>query len=228
MHQNWGRLLFIHWPVNKDQLRPFIPAELALDTFEGSAWITLTPFTIWDGHLFPPFALRLPGLSSMHELNLRTYVRYEGMPGVWFFSLDTNSWLATVGARTFFHLPYYRAMIEVKQDAAHIDYKLKRIRDRAYFEASWNVEAKMPQSVEGSREYFLTERYCLYSRTHDKLYRARIHHQPWPLQHAHLDRLSSNIIERHELLSPKGEPVIHYAEEVSVDIWPPELMARVS
>jgi len=46
MHQNWGKLLFMHWPINAELLRPRIPSQLAIDTFDGSAWIGEIPFTI--------------------------------------------------------------------------------------------------------------------------------------------------------------------------------------
>ena len=52
----------------------------------------------------------VPGLSSFHETNVRTYVHRAGCdPGVWFFSLDAANRLAVLAARTTFHLPYYHA-----------------------------------------------------------------------------------------------------------------------
>ena len=86
MHQNWGKLLFMHWPIAAELLRPLIPAQLEIDTFEGSAWIGVVPFTMWGirASFLPP----IPGTSAFHELNVRTYVHCNGVPGVWFFSLD--------------------------------------------------------------------------------------------------------------------------------------------
>lgn len=112
MYQSWGKLLFIHWEMPADVLKTRIPARLELDTFEGKAWVSLTPFTIWGNRLLytPP----IPWLSSFHELNLRTYVHSKGVPGVWFFSLDANSRLVVKGARAFFHLPYHTARISLE------------------------------------------------------------------------------------------------------------------
>src|SRR5688500_4091579 len=117
MHQNWGKLLFMHWRIKQELLTPYIPSELEIDTFGDSAWIAVTPFTMWDIRAFPPFIPAVPVLSAMHELNVRTYVHYDGVPGVWFFSLDANSAAAVFGARTLFHLPYYNAEIELEQSA---------------------------------------------------------------------------------------------------------------
>jgi len=47
MYQSWGKLLFLHWPVPADLLRPLVPEPLAIDTFEGTAWVGITPFTMW-------------------------------------------------------------------------------------------------------------------------------------------------------------------------------------
>jgi uncharacterized protein YqjF (DUF2071 family) len=211
----------MHWRINKDVLRPHIPSDLEIDTFGDSAWIAITPFTMWDVRAFPPFIPPLPGLSSMHELNIRTYVHYNGVPGVWFFSLDTNNAAAVIGARTFFHLPYYNAEIILKQRGDNISYKLVREDEPdAQFEASWTIGKKLPPSQPGSREFFLTERYVLYTEHHGNLYQARIYHQPWPLQKAELKRFDSNIIECNGLPEPDGDPLLHYAEEVNVDVWP--------
>ena len=115
MHQSWGKLLFIHWPIAETLLRPLVPAGLEIDTFKGTAWIAEVPFTMWDIRAFPPYVPAVPGLRAMHELNVRTYVQRDGVPGVWFFSLDCNNTAAVLGARTFYYLPYYNAEIELEQ-----------------------------------------------------------------------------------------------------------------
>jgi uncharacterized protein YqjF (DUF2071 family) len=220
MHQTWGKLLFMHWRIDANLLRPLIPNALEIESFDGSAWIAIAPFTMWDIRAFPPYFPALPGLSSAHELNVRTYVHYDHVPGVWFFSLDCNSAAAVLGARAFFHLPYYRADIDLEQGDDRIDYSLKRLdHPAATFAASWRIGDPSPRSQPGSLEFFLTERYCLYSEDDGELFRARIQHQPWPLQKAELMSFKSTMIESHGLPSPKGEPLLHYCEELSVEVW---------
>ena len=80
MHQDWGKLLFMHWRVDPELVRPLIPDALTLDTYDGSAWVAIAPFTMWDIRPFPPLLPAIPGLSSMHELNVRTYVYFDDMP----------------------------------------------------------------------------------------------------------------------------------------------------
>ena len=221
MHQAWGKLLFMHWRIEERELRPLIPAGLEIDSLDGTGWIGIIPFTMWDIRAFPPYLPAVPGLSAFHELNVRTYVHYQGVPGVWFFSLDANSSSAVMGARTFYHLPYYNADIDLAQSGNTIDYALKRTDEpQASFKGSWNVGETIPFSHPESLEFFLTERYCLYSEKDGVLYRARIFHQPWPLQKATMNFYQTTMIESLGLKAPPGDPVLNYAESLDVDIWP--------
>jgi uncharacterized protein YqjF (DUF2071 family) len=226
MHQNWGKLLFMHWAIDVELLRPLIPARLSIDTFDGKAWIGVVPFTMWG--IRASFLPAIPGTSAFHELNVRTYVHFGGVPGVWFFSLDAAHSLAVWGARTFYHLPYFNAEMSLDQEAKTINYASKRIDKQgapAEFQSSWIIGESLPQSTPESLEFFLTERYCLYSFHRHQLYRSRIFHQPWPLRSATLDSYQSTMIESFGIPQPQGEPLLHYAESIAVDIWP---LRRVS
>ncbi|HEX8494760.1 MAG TPA: DUF2071 domain-containing protein [Pyrinomonadaceae bacterium] len=220
---NWGKLLFMHWPIAAQALRPLIPKGLTIDTFDGKAWIGVVPFTMWG--VRPTFMPPVPGLSEFHELNVRTYVHLDGVPGVWFHSLDAASQLAVWGARTFFHLPYFHAEMSLEQEDDTIIYNSDRTEEdalAAQLQATWKIGERLPESEPGSLEFFLTERYCLYAADGEKLYQLRINHPPWPLQQAELSSYESTMIESHGLPTPKGEPLLHYAEELHVEAWPLE------
>ena len=107
MRQVWHDLLFTHWPVHPDELRPLVPAQLELDLYNRHAWVAVTPFHMSDVRMraLPP----IPGMSAFPELNVRTYVKFGGVPGVFFFSLDAASRLAVIGARAAYFLPYFHA-----------------------------------------------------------------------------------------------------------------------
>jgi uncharacterized protein len=219
MHQEWGKLLFMHWRISENLLRPHIPAALQIDTYGDSAWIGIVPFTMWDIRGFPPYMPPIPGLDEMHELNVRTYVHYDGVPGVWFFSLDANSTAAVLAARSVYHLPYYSADIDL-QGKRKIRYRLKRREDPpAQFKATWAVGDPLPKAQPGSREFFLTERYLLYSESEGQIFRARIYHEPWELYKAELTDFGSTMLEAQRITQPKTQPILHYAEQQSVDIW---------
>ena len=222
MEQHWGKLLFMHWPISVERLRQLVPPQLTIDTYDGEAWIGITPFTMWDVRL--SFTPPVPYLSDFHELNVRSYVLYRGVPGVWFFSLNTNSSMTVFAARTFYFLPYFNARIDLQQEGDTIHYNLRRTDDDrpAEFNATWKIGDDLPEAEPGTLEFFLTERYCLYSASGESIYRARIHHQPWPLQQAKLISHASDIAESDYLPKLKGEPLVHYAEAIAVDVWPPE------
>lgn len=225
MHQYWGKLLFMHWAIDPEVLAPLLPSHLSIDTFEGKAWIGVVPFTMWGirASFLPP----IPGTSAFHELNVRTYVHFKGLPGVWFFSLDAANSLAVWGARTFYYLPYFNAEMSLaqqgRQQGSRIEYASTRHDARgapAELRAAWTIGEPLAQSQPGSIEFFLTERYCLYSYHREQLYRSRIFHEPWPLQSATLDSYQSTMITSLGVAEPAGGPLLHYAESIGVDIWP--------
>ena len=159
MHQDWGKLLFMHWRVDPTLIRHLVPDALELDLYGDSAWIGIVPFTMWDIRAFPPFAPTVPGLDEMHELNVRTYVHLNGVPGVWFFSLDATKVIPVLAARFFFALNYLKARIDLCQAGRIINYALNRppqeMNPGAELEVSWTIGDRLPSAEPGSREFFL-------------------------------------------------------------------------
>ena len=221
MRQWWGKLLFMHWPVEVSALRPLVPPQLSIDTFDGQAWVGVVPFKMWG--VRPYFTPPVPGLNSFLELNVRTYVHHRGVPGVWFLSLDIDSPFARWGGRQFFFLPYHNAAMSLGQRENFIDYASDRPAGdapAAGFHAGWTIGEHLPPAEPDSLEFFLTERYCLYSSFREQLYRCRVFHDPWPLRAAEVSSHESTMLEAAGLAQPLGEPLLHYAEELKVDIWP--------
>jgi uncharacterized protein YqjF (DUF2071 family) len=224
LRQQWSDLLFLHWPVPAALLQPLLPPRLQVDTHDGMAWLAVVPFQM--SKVRTRITPEVPGTNAFLELNVRTYVHLDGVPGVWFFSLDATSALAVWVARTFFHLPYLRASMQMSAPTADSRHFIARrthgSAPPASFSASWQVGAPLPPAEPGSLAFFLTERYCLYTtnKTQTKLYRGRVAHTPWPLSTAEVLKLESNLIEAHGLPTPAGEPVVHFGGPVSVELWP--------
>ena len=221
MRQHWSKLLFMHWPLPADLIRPLLPRRLAVDTFDGQAWIAITPFTVRG--LRASFLPPVPGTSTFHELNVRTYVHLDGAPGVWFFSLDAANTAAVIGARLSYHLPYMRAEMLQHQEGNTIRYTSRRTQQDAppaIFNATWQVGEHLPPAEPGSLAFFLTERYALYAAQGEKLFQARIFHEQWPLQTAAIGEWQSSMISAAGLPEPASPPLLHYSEHVEVDIWP--------
>ncbi|MFZ5813696.1 MAG: YqjF family protein [Bacillota bacterium] len=220
MHQAWNDLLFAHWQVEPDRLQPLVP--LPLDLFDGMAWVAVVPFWMSRIHLrrLPP----VPGTHTFPELNLRTYVRVGGRPGVWFFSLDAASRPAVEVARRLFHLPYYHARMQIRPEGDGFVYQSERRDPRggpARFAARYRPSGPVRQATPGSLEHWLTERYALYARSRaGRFYRGEIDHLPWPLQPAEAEITENSIAAAAGFDLPGGRPLLHYARHLSVRIWP--------
>jgi uncharacterized protein YqjF (DUF2071 family) len=214
MGQTWDDLLFIHYRVSAEQLRPLVPEALELQEHSGSAWLGVTPFVVTG--LRARGLLPLPVASSFRELNVRTYVTRDGMPGIWFFSLDASSQVAVEAARRLYRLPYFRADISVRRRGDELLYDCSRGEGKA-FSAVYRPDGAVFTAEPGSLEHFLTERYCLYAQHEQKLYRADIHHRLWPLQPAQA-RIDLNTMPPVKV--PQGDTLVHYSARQDVVIWP--------
>jgi len=221
MAMRWHDLLFIHWPIRPQVLRPLIPAALELDTFDGWAWLGVVPFRMTGVRLrsLPEF----PYLSAFPELNVRTYVQTPGRSGVWFFSLDAASWLAVRAARAWYGLPYYDARMHVVQEGETVHYHSTRTHRRAApaaFDASYAPSGAVYHASPGTLDHWLTARYCLYAADRrGRVGYGDIHHAPWPLQAATADiRVNTMVLPLHIEL-PHTQPVLHFARRLEVVAW---------
>lgn len=227
MRQTWHELLFAHWPVDPEILSPLIPQKLAIDVLDGQAWVGVVPFRMSNVH--PRFIPSMPGLSAFPELNVRTYVKAEDKPGVWFFSLDAANEVAVWAARQFYYLPYFNAKmaVECQPDGATIQYRSQRVHPgtlaaalRATYRPVGEVFAPQP----GTLEWWLTERYCLYTEHKGQIYRGEIQHPPWSLQVAEWEIEENTMAAAHGILLPDIPPLLHYASRQDMVNW---LLERV-
>lgn len=224
MAQSWHDLLFAHWPIDPAFMRPYIPAALLIDTFDGQAWIAVVPFRMSGVRLreTPP----LPWLSAFPELNVRTYVVADRKPGVWFLSLDARNPAAVAIARAWFHLPYFRARMNCEARNGWIHYASERTHPSASpatLRVSYRPAGEIFEAKPGTLERFLTERYCLYSTDpRGRLYRGEIHHQPWQLQIAEANFQQNSMTEAFGITQPSQKPLLHFARRQDVVVWHPQ------
>jgi uncharacterized protein YqjF (DUF2071 family) len=214
MGQTWDQLLFAHYRVAIEQLQELVPEGLEVEQHSGSAWLGVTPFVVTG--LRARGLVPLPFTSSFRELNVRTYVTRDGKPGIWFFSLDASSQIAVEAARRLYRLPYFRADITVRHRDGDILYECSRNEGKA-FSGAYGPDGEVFNAEAGSLEHFLTERYCLYAQHRGRIYRAEIHHRPWPLQPARAS-VALNTMPPFEV--PEDDPLVHYSERQDVVIWP--------
>jgi len=220
MLQNWRDLLFLHWEYPAEAIQSTLPEGLSVDTFEGKAYLGIIPLFMRD--VRPPLVPPLPGVSNFLELNLRTYVHdRNGIPGVWFYSLNANQWLAVKTARALFHLPYYYAAMTSWRDPAQgICYRARREAAPAH-ELSYDylAQGRSVASEPGSLEFFLIERYVLFawaasSRT---LYALRVWHPPYPLERVGVTRWDTELFAL-DGFPPPARPPDHLVFSPGVDV----------
>lgn len=222
MTQTWERLLFAHWPVPPNIMKEHLPKHLPLDTYDGYAWIGIVPFYMCG--IRPRWLPSVPYLSAFPEINVRTYVVRDGKPGVYFFSMDVTNPLAVQLARGVFHLPYYRAKMQIERSGAGWRYNSKRTNrfaPHAEFAGFYAPTSNVYRASAGSIDEWLTERYCLYTTHSGTLYRGEIHHLPWPLQRAEAELETTEMhSEFHRYITASTAPLLHYADTLKTLIWP--------
>ncbi len=229
MRQTWRDLLFAHWPVPPEMLRPLLPDSLAVETFDGAAWVGVVPFRMTGVRLRgTPYS---PLADAFPELNVRTYVTprgpdgaARGKPGVWFFCLDAGSALAVAVARRWYHLPYFNAQMFASHEGERVRYVSRRKHRGARpatFTGTYGPTAPVSLSQPGTLESWLTERYALYTTDpQGHLYRGDIHHAQWPLQAAEAEITLNTMAAAHGITLPDMPPLLHFARRLDVRCWP--------
>ncbi len=214
--QTWLNLAFIHWEIDYDDLRSRVPAELDIDLHDGKAWIAIVPFDMKGVTLRG--CPKVSFLSDFPEINVRTYVSYQGKPGVWFFSLDVPGRFTTWTARTFFHLPYRQGAVSISEDVQGFEYR-QNVGEEV-FKANYKPLEKETWSKD-SFEQWSTERYCLYCQSRKgNLYRTEVHHPQWLLQKAVLKIHENSMLENFKI---KGQhPSVLFSKQIDVVAYRPE------
>jgi uncharacterized protein YqjF (DUF2071 family) len=222
MAQTWRDLLFAHWRVPPAMLERLLPKSLPVDTYDGHAWVGVTPFVL--AGLRPRGGIPLPWGSRFPELNVRTYTTVGGKPGIFFLSLDAANPLAVEAARRAYRLPYFRARMRIARRGPTVRYTSERTSSDgapAAFEGEYRAAGQVFKAEPGSLDYFLAERYCLY--TVDEAgtpLRGEIQHPPWPLQRAEATIARNTMTEPWGIELPDEEPVLHFSRLQNVVIWP--------
>lgn len=239
LRQRWSQLLFLHWAWDPAVVQRTLPPGLAVDTFDGKAWLGVVPFFMRG--VRPPYFPPVPGISNFLGLNVRTYVYdAQGRPGVWFYSLDANLWLAVELARAWWHLPYQHAEMSAPVEAdGTVDYAVRRQSAERESNFRYRAAGGGRKSAVGSQEFFLIERYRFFAHDAERgrLFTGRVAHAPYRVSSAEvpvwddapLEMAGFNPAARKSVLAtPRGRAPDHVcaAEEVDVEVFAPECVAQ--
>jgi len=218
MTQKWEDLLFLNFPVPPETMLDHIPSGLELDTYEGKAWITVIPFKITDMRMrmLPPF----PYIRKFFELNVRTYVKKDAIPGIYFFSLDASKLLPVLGARMT-TLPYYYAKMNMKKRGDWFHYYSKRRGfSKPAFKGKYRPISEKCIPAAGTLSHWLVERYYLWTEMKNILLSGGIHHLPWEIAEAEVDLTHEEYPPFLSNKEDKKQMVFYYASSMRVLFWP--------
>jgi len=224
LSQSWHTLTFLHWEIHPNALEAHLPLGLEIDLFEGRAFVGTIPF--WMKHVRPRWLPSVPFVSSFPEFNVRTYVIKDGKPGVYFLTLDAQSLVTCMYATRAYGLPYRYASCRLKVKPHRYEWSSKRRSDGVSLVGHAEAYGPILTAERGTLEYFLFERYCLYSVHKGKLHRGYTHHNPWEFQEATAHVQSNTLTESYDLgiadvLNPD---IIHVSSGVDVHTWTMELV----
>lgn len=221
--QGWSSLTFLHWPYPAEVVQPLLPERVEVDTFDGTAWVSVTPFLMTGFRLgpLPPFG----PLSTFPETNVRTYVRGpDGRDGLWFLSLEADCLPTVVGASAVYGVPYRWADMSVERGEV-VRYRSRRRRaGRGARPPAHDIRVRPGAPREPSAlEDWLTGRWRAFTTVAGRLAAASVQHEPWPLHDVQVVTLEESLVEASGLPAPGGEPLAQWSPGVHVRLghpWP--------
>ncbi|MER6028794.1 DUF2071 domain-containing protein [Streptomyces sp. NPDC001851] len=202
----WQTQTFLHWAYPPEEVRRLLPDGLVVDTYEGSAWVSLTPFVMAD--VRPPgFPAALP---AFEETNLRTYVRGpDGREGLWFLSIEVSA-PVMLAARAI-GAPYHLGRLALsRREDVQAYTGTRRGGGPRYRVAVRPGEPIRPTH----RDVWLTSRWRCFSRRLGMLWETPVEHEPWPLREAHLVDVEETLVSAAGLPPPAAQPLLHFSEGV--------------
>ncbi|HEV2946393.1 MAG TPA: DUF2071 domain-containing protein [Gemmataceae bacterium] len=218
--QGWRDLLFCHWAVPVEVLRAHVPRSLEIDVMDGSGWVSLVAFRM--ARVRPRWLPPLPPVSNFLELNLRTYVRYEDKPGVFFLSIHANKRVAVQVARWFSPLPYVFARMTLSRSNEGFRFHCDSADGRrdVNLVADYTPQSKVYATCQDSFSEWLLERYRLYvGNSSGDLIHAEVHHEPWFVQDVDLEIASSSLGFATGFELPRTSDRAHFSAGVDALAW---------
>ena len=188
MYQRWESLLFLHWRLPAARVQQTLPPGLTVDTFDGDAYLAIVPFFMRN--VRPVGLPAVPWISHFLELNVRTYAYdRDGVPGVWFYSLDCNQPIAVLAARAMTGLRYLHARMSAQRGDA-VDYTCQRRGSAQVARYRYRGVGEARVAAADSLEFFLLERYYLFAQHRGGLIRAQVTHAPYEFRDGELEEFS--------------------------------------
>jgi uncharacterized protein YqjF (DUF2071 family) len=206
LRAGWLTQTFLHWAYASELIQRLWPDGLTLDTFDGHAWVGLTPFVMADVRpCGSPVAL-----AAFPETDLRTYVRGPGgREGLWFLSIEVAS-PVMLAARAI-GAPYHLGRLRLARSGESVTYAGSR----------WGGESAYRMTVRPGppirptqRDVWLASRWRAFTRSAGVLWETPVEHEPRPLRAARLDDLAESVTRAAGPPVPAEEPLVHFSDGV--------------
>ncbi len=211
--QHWLNVLFLHWRTPVPSLVPLVPAALEIETWEGTAWVSLVLFRLKVRPRWLPF---IPGLSNLVEVNLHTYVRRRGRSGIYFLRMWADNRWAIHLARRLTPLPYAWAALKYGRFGRAFHFHGPGLGSPS---GEWSIvfqpTGEGRAARDGPLDCWLLERYRLYvDDWHGDLSQADVAHAPWPVRDVRLSA-SAHFLGGRGLELSRPPDAAHY----SAGVW---------
>lgn len=217
--QEWRHLSFLHWEVDPNKLKQYIPEGIEIDFFEGKSFVGVIPFLMKN--VRPRFLPAVPGISTFPEFNIRTYVKKNGKAGVLFLTLDAQSRITCAYAPRAYGLPYTYAKCKLKIEKDNFNWESKRSKEGFELKGSCIAIGEEMQAMPNSLEEFLFERYSLYVKHKNSAKMAYTLHDPWKFKEAKAELSINTLTESYDLgiKNPLKPDYVHMSDGVYVHTW---------
>lgn len=219
--QTWNDILFCHWPISSDILETWIPSALALDLYNGTAWLGYVLFQVSDIRLrlFP----KIPYFNSYIGLNVRTYVTYKGTPGIYFFNLDASKLFAVIGGKVGTLLPFRKSNMTWKKrnpDYCFIGKTETMNQQIETFDVRFRPKTNPYVLPNDCLPAWLYERYCFFIDSKKQMYRGDIHHARWKVSDMDIQIKQNSMASFLPRTYFEQQPLIHYSSIQHAYLWP--------
>lgn len=215
--QWWGSLTFLHWEFDPDIIQALLPAGVAVDTWDGAAWVSLTPF-VMTMRLGPLPAL--PGMSTFLETNLRTYVRGpDGRDGIWFLSLEADSLPLVIGASTLYGVPYKWADMAVDLGPTLRYRSRRRVGKPAGHDITVQIGAPCDEPTD--LDHWLSGRWRSWTRVAGRLCTVPVEHPPWSLHEATVVSLEETLFAASGLTRTREPGLVRHSPGIDAHLGRP-------